>query len=141
VIGNFVMQYQLTVDASLCPAGNYTLYTVVFNSGFFQTMAGSSRILKGILSEADVLGAEPEYHKMELARMVGHGFFSKLGSMLSKAVDIYTKAKPVVSGIKGMLPDEGALGKVKKGLSTVGFGHVSGGAVTGGRRSLSDRLM
>lgn len=144
VIGNFVLQYSLYVDSSLCPAGDYALYTVVFNSGFFQTMAGSSRIMKGVLSEADVLAAEPEYHKAELKRMVGHGFFSKLGSMLSKAVDLYSKSKPIVSGIKGMLPDEGALGKVKGALGKVGYGHVTGGAVTGGaaaRRSLSDRLL
>lgn len=142
VIGNYVMQYDLTVDKSALPQAEteFVLYTVCFFSGYFESMSGSSRIRKGILSEADVLAAEPLYHKMELKRMVGHGWFSKLGSMLSKAVDIYSKTKPAISAVKGLLPE----GKVKDVLQKVGYGHVAGGAVTGGaaaRRSLSDRLI
>ena len=120
------------------------LYVIAVNSGFFETLAGSSRIIKGVLSEADIISAEPvlEMSRDGLKRMVGTGFFSNLGSMLSKAVDIYTKTKPLVSGIKGALPE----GKVKDILGKVGYcaagAGVAGAGVAGaGRKSLSARLM
>jgi hypothetical protein len=63
--------------------------------------------------------------------------------MLSKAVDIYTKTKPVVSAIKGALPE----GTVKNVLGKVGYG-MAGAAMPAGagmagaaRKSLSARLM
>ena len=120
------------------------LYVIAVNSGFFETLAGSSRIIKGVLSEADIISAEPvlEMSRDGLKRMVGTGFFSNLGSMLSKAVDIYTKTKPLVSGIKGALPE----GKVKDILGKVGYGAagagVAGAGIAGaGKKSLSARLM
>jgi hypothetical protein len=106
-----------------------------------------------VLSEADIISAEPvmEMSRDGLQRMVGAGLFSNLGSMLSKAVDIYTKTKPIVSGIKGMLPESGALGKVKGALGSVGYGtagagmlHMAHGAAMpagAGKKSLSSRLL
>jgi hypothetical protein len=71
-------------------------------------------------------------------RLVGHGFFSKLGSMLSKGMELYSKTKPVISAAKGALPD----GKAKDVLGKLGYG-MSGAAMQSGagRRSLSERLM
>ena len=69
---------------------------------------------------------------------------------MSKAKDIYTASKPLVSGIKGMLPEDGMLGKVKSGLSTVGYGRAGAGLAgaggagagrAGAGKSLSQRLM
>jgi hypothetical protein len=126
---------------------------IAVNSGFFETLAGSSRVIKGVLSEADIISAEPvfEMSRDGLKRVVGAGFFSNLGSMLSKAVDIYTKTKPVVSGIKGLLPESGAMGKVKDVLGKVGYGmagagmlHMAHGAAMpagAGKKSLSARLL
>jgi hypothetical protein len=124
------------------------LYVIAVNSGFFETLAGSSRIIKGVLSEADIISAEPaaEGTREDLTRMVGSGFFSKLGSFLSKAKDIYSASKPAISAIKGMLPD----GKIKGALGAVGYGHAGAGmagAAMGmghagaGKKSLSARLM
>jgi hypothetical protein len=77
-----------------------------------------------------------------LKRLVGHGFFSSLGSILSKAKDIYTATKPAVSAIKGMLPE----GKIKDMMGKVGYGMAgagfAGAGVAGaGKKSLAARLM
>ena len=141
-MGNYVLQYNPTIQNysdALIPGSAYTLYTIAVNSGFFESMAGSSRIIKGILSEADVISAEPAgvVDSESAHRMVGHGFFSKLGSMLSKGVEIYKKTKPIVSGIKGMLPE----GKVKDVLGAVGYGSAGAGMAGAGKKSLSARLM
>jgi hypothetical protein len=86
----------------------------------------------------------------------GAGMFGSLANILSKAKDIYNQTKPAVSAIKGMLPDTGFMGKLKSGMSSVGYGTGAGtgagmdgmgtgagtGAGTGGRRrGLSARLM
>jgi len=127
-----------------------TIYMVVKNI-LKRTVEKSSRIIKGVLSEADIISAEPimEMTNDNLKRIVGNGFFSNLGSMLSKAVDIYSKTKPAVSAIKGMLPE----GSVKKALGAVGYGMAGAGPMAGagvvsgaamkmrGKKSLSDRLM
>ena len=141
-MGNYVLQYNPVLvnnGTADIPAGSYTLYTIAVNSGFFESMAGSSRIIKGILSEADVISAEPAgvVDSESAHRMVGHGFFSKLGSMLSKGVEIYKKTKPIVSGIKGMLPE----GKVKDVLGAVGYGSAGAGMSGAGKKSLSQRLI
>jgi hypothetical protein len=100
-----------------------------------------------VLSEADIIGAEPapEVTHEGLARMAGHGFMDKLGSFLTKAKDIYSATKPIVSGVKGLLPEDGLAGKIKSGLSAVGYGRAgagaAGGGAAGGRKTLSARLM
>lgn len=149
LIGNFTLQFTCSVfNPSAVPvlAGDATLFVIAVNSGFFESLAGSSRIVKGVLSEADIISAPPsaELTHDGLARMVGHGFMDKMGSFLSKARDIYTATKPAISGLKGLLPDTGALGKVKSAASAVGYGR-SGGAMgcgmPAGGKSLSARLM
>lgn len=147
LIGNFTLQFTATCQ-NWFAANNAVepqLYVIAVNSGFFETLAGSSRIIKGVLSEADIISAEPvlEMSRDGLKRMVGGGFFGKLGSMLSKAVDIYTKTKPAISGIKGMLPE----GKIKDIMGKVGYGAPAGAGAAGagvagaGKKSLSARLM
>jgi hypothetical protein len=142
-IGNFTLQFSATVNNPSASAQTPVLTVIAVNSGFFETLAGSSRIIKGVLSEADIISAEaaPE-GPADLDRIVGSGFFSKLGSFLSKAKDIYSATKPAVSAIKGMLPE----GKVKEYMGKVGYGHAGAGAAGAGaagagRKSLSARLM
>jgi hypothetical protein len=83
-----------------------------------------------------------------LARLVGAGFFDKLGSVLSKAKEIYSATKPLVSGVKGMLPE----GKIKSALGAVGYGMagagmagagemMEGGAKMKNRKGIASRLM
>lgn len=143
LIGNYTLQFQATVENTSAIARTPVLFVITVNSGFFETLAGSSRIVKGVLSEADVISAEPvmEVSRDSLERTVGSGFFDKIGSFLSKGMDIYNKVKPIASGIKGILPESGLLGKVKTGLDTVGFGRAGAGMAGAGKKSLSARLM
>jgi hypothetical protein len=138
LIGNYTLQFQATVENTSSAARTPVLYIITVNSGFFETLAGSSRIVKGVLSEADIISAEPvmEVSRDAMERSVGGGFFDKIGSFLSKGMDIYNKSKPLVSGIKSVLPESGFLGKVKSGLDTVGYGQAGAG-----KKSLSSRLM
>jgi hypothetical protein len=144
LVGNFTLQFTATVENptpySLIPV----LYVIAVNTGFFETLAGSSRIVKGVLSEADIISAEPipEMTHDGLARVVGSGFFDKIGSFISKAKDIYSATKPAVSAVKNMLPE----GKVKKALGMVGYGQAGAGMAGMGRagagkKSLAARLM
>jgi hypothetical protein len=149
VLGNFNLQF--SVEAKNTTLGDIkpVLYVATVNSGFFESQNGSSRIIRGLLDEKAVLEAPlaPAVTRHALQRMVGAGWLSGLASALSKAKEIYTATKPIVSGIKGMLPE----GKAKSVLGAVGYGGAMGmtegeGAYTGGmkmskRRSVASRLM
>lgn len=149
LIGNFTLQFNLTcINPRAAESRDIQLYVITVNSGFFETLAGSSRVVKGVLSEADIISAEPAPEGTQMRRLVGTGFFDKVGSYLSKAKDIYTATKPIVSGIKGMLPDDGFLGKVKSAAGAVGYGRAGAGMAGAGPagagrsgKSLSQRLM
>jgi hypothetical protein len=120
------------------------LFVITVNSGFFETLAGSSRIVKGVLSEADIISAEPAPEGSQMRRLVGTGFFDKIGSFMSKAKDIYMKVKPgsdvgkAISSAKGALP-----AGVAKALGDVGYGQAGAGRAGAGMRKkmLSERLM
>jgi hypothetical protein len=136
VLGSFSLQVSLTVANTGATVPGYTLYILVVQSGFIQHSSGSSRIVLNPISEADVVSAEIVSRGV-VGRYVGHGFLNRLGSMLSKAVDLYSKTKPAVSAMKGMLPE----GKVKDVMGKLGYGMAGGAMPTGGRKMLSDRLM
>jgi len=142
LVGNFTLQFNITVKNTSDVAQTPQLFVITANSGFFESIRGSSRIIKGVLSEQDIISAPlaPMGVRAELDRMVGGFSFSALGNILSKARDIYNSTKPIVSAVKGILPDSGFLGSVKSGLNTVGYGGASGGA-SGGKKSLASRLM
>jgi hypothetical protein len=144
LVGNFTLQFNLTVKNTSDINQTPQLYVITANSGFFESIRGSSRIIKGVLSEQDIISAPlaPMGVRSELDRMVGGFSFSALGNILSKAKDIYSSTKPLVSAITGMLPESGFLGKVKSGAQAVGYGTggASGGA-SGGKKSLASRLM
>ena len=140
LVGNFTLQFNLTVKNTSDIAQIPQLYVITANSGFFESIRGSSRIIKGVLSEQDIISAPlaPMGVRSELDRMVGGFSFSALGNILSKAKDIYSSTKPLVSAITGLLPESGFLGKVKSGAQAVGYGTGGG---TGGKKSLASRLM
>ena len=149
LIGNFTLQFNCRLNNYGAADVSPVLYVIAVNSGFFETLAGSSRIIKGVLSEADIISAEPiaETSREGLKRLVGHGFFSSLGSILSKAKDIYAATKPAVSAIKGMLPEgkiKGILGSVGYGAAGAGMagaGYAGAGMAGAGKKSLAARLM
>ena len=149
LVGNFTFQFNLQLkNTSAVQQTGIQLYVITANSGFFESIRGSSRIIKGVLSEQDIISAPlaPQGTSDMLARHVGGaGMFSNLANVLSKAKDIYHATKPALSAAKGMLPDSGMLGSLKQGMSSVGYGtggDATGGG-TGGRRprGLSARLV
>ena len=115
-----------------------TLYVITANSGFFESIRGSSRIIKGVLSEQDIISApvaSAQTHE-GLKRLVGGKIsFGSLANVYHKAKEIYEKTKPVVSAIKNALPSEGYAGKAKGALGAVGYGTGAG------KKGLSARLV
>jgi hypothetical protein len=74
LVGNFTLQYNLTCSspkASQALAGGVSIYTVTANSGFFETIKGSSRILRGVVTEQDILAAPVSEPAQSMERMVG----------------------------------------------------------------------
>lgn len=140
LVGNFTLQFNMTVKNTTSVDQTPQLYVITANSGFFESIRGSSRVIKGVLSEQDIISAPlaPMGVRCELNRMVGGFSFASLGNILSKARDIYQQTKPLVSAVSGMLPESGVLGKIKSGAQALGYGT---GAGTGGKKSLASRLM
>ena len=74
LVGNFTLQFDLTVNNSvLAYASPVSIYTIAANSGFFETIRGSSRIVKGVVTETDILAAPVQEVPQSLERMVGEG--------------------------------------------------------------------
>ena len=74
LVGNFTLQYNMQVDNSVARTGALlSIYTITVNSGFFETIKGSSRILKGVVTEQDILAAPVASEPTSLDRMVGEG--------------------------------------------------------------------
>ena len=73
IVGNFTLQYNMEVDNTVAQTTSSTLsiYTITVNSGFFETIKGSSRILKGVVTEQDILAAPVAAVEEPLSRMVG----------------------------------------------------------------------
>jgi hypothetical protein len=138
LVGNFTLQFNLQVVNTFPFAVQPTLYVITANSGFFESIRGSSRIIKGVLSEQDIISApvaSAQTHE-GLKRLVGGKLsFGSLANVYHKAKDIYEKTKPVVSAIKNALPGEGYAGKAKSALGAVGYGTGAG------KKGLSARLM
>ena len=73
LVGNFTLQFNLTVKNGTGATINPDIFVVPISSGFFETIKGSSRIIKGVLTEQDILGAPPTAPSSEMDRMVGDG--------------------------------------------------------------------
>lgn len=150
LVGNFTLQFNLTVfNNSGVTITNPQLFVITANSGYFESIRGSSRIIKGVLSEQDIIGAPlaPTATTQELHRYVGGaGIFSSIGSMLGKVV-----SNPAVREALGNLGKEagqqllqqgaqfikgklGIGGAMSGGAAGYSGGMMSGGAASGGRR-------
>ena len=143
LVGNFTLQFNLSVVNTYPFSVQPTLYVITANSGFFESIRGSSRIIKGVLSEQDIISAPVSSAQTHdgLKRLVGGKLsFGSLANIFNKAKDIYNQTKPAVSAIKGMLPDSGVLGKVKGAMGSVGYG-TGAGTGAGRKMNLSQRLM
>jgi hypothetical protein len=134
LVGNFTLQFNMVVKNTSSVSQIPQLFVVTANSGFFESIRGSSRIIKGVLSEQDIISAPvaPEMTRESLQRAVGAGggFF---GNMLSKIKAM--ASNPYVQGaVKGAV--SGAMEHHKKKGGDGGTGGAQSGA--GG---LSRRLM
>jgi hypothetical protein len=73
LVGNFTLQFNLTVQNFTGSTQTPNIYTVPISSGFFETIKGSSRIIKGVLTEQDILAAPAHAPSVALERPVGNG--------------------------------------------------------------------
>jgi len=81
LVGNFTLQFTIGVqnftgvawDGSGPANPLMNIFTVPISSGFFETIKGSSRIIKGVLTEQDVLSAPAHSPDADLDRPVGAG--------------------------------------------------------------------
>jgi len=96
LVGNFTLQFNLTVTNQSDYTVTPQLYVITANSGFFESIRGSSRIIKGVLSEQDIISAPlaSMTTRSELDRLVGAGSFHSMANVAHKAMDAYHKSKP-----------------------------------------------
>lgn len=147
VVGNFTLQIATTVSrpSTVTDVGEITdcqLVIITPNSGFFVTQSGSSSIVKGVLSESDVLESKMTgMTEMDLQRVVGGSFLSKMSSLLTKAKDFGSKvaSNPMVKQAYE------SYGKpiIKKQLKRIGLGRGGGsrtGVLGSGKTRLSDLM-
>lgn len=125
LVGNFTLQLNLTVFNNSPVAQRPQLYIITANSGFFESIRGSSRIIKGVLSEQDIISAPPAPMVTcdNLKRMVGAG---GLSGMLGKAMNAYHSAK--------------GMGPAVSGAGEVGAGPA-GATGAGGRKGKAEGLL
>jgi hypothetical protein len=73
LVGNFTLQFNVRVRNTFAFPVNPQLFVITANSGFFESIRGSSRIIKGVLSEQDIIAAPlaPAGTRSGLARMIG----------------------------------------------------------------------
>jgi hypothetical protein len=146
LVGNFTLQYNLSVFNNTNYTITPTIYTITANSGFFESIRGSSRIIKGVLSEQNIINAPlaPEGTRAGLERCVGGLSFGSLANAISRAKKAYDAASPAISAVSQAVP--GVMSAVR-GNGGAGGGSTGAGATgagTGGRRgarSLEQRLM
>jgi len=91
LVGNFTLQYNLSVDNTVAQttSGSCSIYTIAINSGFFETIKGSSRILRGVVTEQDILGAPPvsdPESSESVERYVGEGKRSSMARLKKHGV-------------------------------------------------------
>lgn len=73
LVGNFTLQFNVRVRNTFAFPVNPQLFVITANSGFFESVRGSSRIIKGVLSEQDIIAAPlaPAGTRSGLARIIG----------------------------------------------------------------------
>jgi hypothetical protein len=126
LVGNFTFQFQLTVKNTTAAPVTPQLYVITANSGFFESIRGSSRIIKGVLSEQDIISAPlaPMGTRTALARFVG-GAMKGMATVLSKTPSLMS-AKG--DGMGAAVGAGGAVGAAMTGAA-VGAGRKKSGMV------------
>jgi len=97
-VGNYTLQFNYTVyNPTKSSVTAWNLTTITANSGFFESIKGSSRVVKGVLSQEDVINADKKgaLTRGELNRFVG-GRVSGLNKMMSHSI---SKVKPLLNSL------------------------------------------
>jgi hypothetical protein len=81
LVGNFTLQFTVSVQNFTGASQTPNIYVVPISSGFFETIKGSSRIIKGVLTEQDILGAPARAPEADLERPVGGAKMAVMGDM------------------------------------------------------------
>jgi len=132
LVGNYTLQVTLNI-------ANYTgianpqipinIYVMTINSGFFESVKGTSRVVKGILNEADIISAPiaGPVVRGQIERVTGGvGVFKKLGHFLSKAPSFIHSVKEHIKPVAAMIKPHLAAHH-QSALSSVGLGEGEGG--------------
>ena len=132
IVSNITFQFNYTAyNPSPNTYSGYVVNVITANSGFLESISGSSRVVKGVLSEKDVIEADKEgaVSTSDLKRYVGgkaSGLMSNLSHGLSKALPLLKSVLPIA---KHYLPAE-----ARDALSMLGMGRHK-------KHSISKRLM
>ena len=122
LVGNFTFQFQLTVKNNTGASVTPQLYVIAANSGFFESIRGSSRIIKGVLSEQDIISAP-------LAPVGTHGMLQRFAGGMKGMATLLSKTPALFSAKGSARPQDEA--PISQGA----------GAVGGRKGRMSARLM
>jgi hypothetical protein len=116
LVGNFVLQFNVTLNNYSAGALQPQLYVITANSGFFETIKGSSRVVKGVLTEQDIISAPvaPGGTHGSLRRAVGGNIFGSLGNALSRVKGMFSHAPAVAKEALSAMKVPGASGVSRK---------------------------
>lgn len=106
LVGNFTLQFNVRVRNTFPFSVQPQIYVITANSGFFESIRGSSRIIKGVLSEQDIIAAPlaPAGTRGALARVIGGNIMAmanRLGMVkgMSGSAKKMEEEKKVGSGV------------------------------------------
>lgn len=159
-LGNFNLQFDITIGSYNNIATEYQLIVIAMNTGVLITEKGQTATYTGLLTKEDVLQASAmeAISTNDYRRLVGSGFWDNLKSIGSKA---WNFAKPILGTVGKFAAQQGAqalqqsgnpyasmagnlLGKVvgnASGMSGgVEGGAMSAGAMSAGRRRVMKHL-
>ena len=141
LIGNYMLQLQVQCfNQTKVDVPNTIVELIFFYSGFVESVLGSTALLRGILSEADVAAAVPSGATStgELNRMIGNGFWDKFSNALGKASSSLRNAasNPLVQAAAEKLAP---LAQAALGHGAAGAGYAGAGGY--GRSRMAQRIV
>jgi hypothetical protein len=128
LVGNFTLQFNLRVRNTFPFPVQPQIFVITANSGYFESIRGSSRIIKGVLSEQDIIAAPlaPAGTRAGLARLIG-------GKVLAMANRLGMVKSGSEGGAKAAPPASAA--------GPVGGAKMAPPAHGGAKRGLASRLL
>jgi hypothetical protein len=128
LVGNYTLQISLNLANYTGAATTANIYVMTINSGFFESVKGTSRVVKGILNEAEIISAPiaGPVVRGQIERVSGGvGVFKKLGHFLSKAPSFIHSVKEHIKPVAAMIKPHLATHH-QSALSSVGLGEGEG---------------